>query len=265
MRKVEQIQRPSVDDFARVKQISKEIKSIIEKIDFIENPDNKRVLLNLCDDVLFFLESQQPKLFIMYAAHAFRELTEKFFGISKSVDNETYFSFNTKISENLLKLLDVTEIFTFIESRDGHKIKLKGLIKLKERDELLKLSCDDIWHSDVWELNNRYKDQKSSKRELGTIKFYKSVPAKYSLSVWTYEELMKSRSSLYGELSAYAHGKKVYKLITVFEKKEDERSEKDKGLLNEYLETTASVIDIFRPFELTTNEKIKKIDDLLNE
>lgn len=260
----EQIERPSHTTLVNIVEISKEIKSIIEKIDFIENID-KRILIDLCEDAVFFSENQRPKLFTMYVAHSFRELTEKFFGESKTVDNESYFVFQPDISEELLKSLDTPDTFPFIERRNGHTIKLKNFVSISERNSLLKLSTDDVWHANVWDLNDHYADNDNTRRDLGTTKFYRNIPAKYSVSSMAYSGLMKIRKALYRDLSAYAHGSEMNQIICILEKSENERSQTDKDFLNRYIKTISSVIDIFRPFELTTSEKIKKIDILLDE
>lgn len=254
---------PAIDEFANLKAIAQQIKTIIEKIDFVEL-NEKVILLELCSDALHFLESKKPKLFVMYVSHALREVAEKFFGEAKSVGNNDFFDFNEATPNELLIGLDEST-YGFIETRDSHKIKLKRLIKIEERNSLLRMSTDETWHQDIWELNDTYAENDSSKRDLGTKQFYEIIPAKYSVSSWTYGELTKTRKALYRRLSGYAHGGKVKEIVEVLEKGLDERSEKDNKIIERYLEDNISIIDIFRPFEATTNEKIKQIDELLNE
>lgn len=255
---------PVIDGFADLKAITKEVKAIIEKIDFVET-NNKEILIQHCDDSVHFLESKEPKLFVMYISHTLRELTEKFFGEAKTVGLNDHYVFNTEIPDSLLVALDVAESYGFIEERNGHQIKMKRLIEIEERDRLLRVSNDELWHKNVWELNTTYANNDSSKRDLGTKQFFKAIPAKYSISSWTYKQLIKTRKALYKKLSGYAHGSKIKEIVEVLNKSANERGEKDNIIIKDYLEANKSIIEIFRPFESTTNEKIQKIDILLNE
>lgn len=254
---------PAVDEFANLKAVVQQVQIIIENVDFVDLSE-KVILTELCDDALHFLETKSPKMFVMYVSHALRELTEKFFGEAKSVGNNDFFDFKEGVPVDLLDELDAGR-YGFIENRDSRRIKLKRLIKIDERDSLLRISINEDWHQDVWELNNLYAENDSSKRDLGTKQFYERIPAKYSVSSWTYEKLIKTRKVLYKKLSGYAHGGKVKEVVEVLEKSPDKRSEKDNKIVGRYLEDNMSIIDIFRPFESTTNEKIKRIDELLNE
>lgn len=254
---------PKVDEFAQLKAIASQVKAIIEKIDFIN--DEKDLIKELCNDALFFLEFQKPKLFIMHVSHTFREITEKFFGKAKSVDKDDFFVFKDDVPDELIKELDKNDIYGFIDKREDRTIKLKRLINIKERDLMLRMSTEEAWHEDVWELNDRYANNNNSKRDLGTKQFFKAIPAKYSVSSWSYDELVKTRKALYEKLSTYVHGGDLQEIVAILEKESEDRSESENKIIDEYLEVNMSIIDIFRPFEATTNDKVKQIDDLLNE
>ncbi|MBN1971904.1 MAG: hypothetical protein JW870_21285 [Candidatus Delongbacteria bacterium] len=259
-----QITIPVTSESEQLIEIIENIKKIIQKIDFIFNED-KAYLLSLCDDSAFMLKNKTPKLFALYLSHSLRELIEKFIGKSNTVGTDTYFTFDKSIKESNLKVLDNHDKYKFVESRDDNKIKICNFIEKQERNELLRISIEETWHENIWRLNDTYANNDECKRHMGTKHFFKSIPAKYSISMWSYEELIKVRKELYRNLSKYAHGGDILKVVDILKKKQNVRNQEENKKLNNFLQANMAVFEIFRPFQYTTNEKIKQIDNLINE
>lgn len=262
--KDKQVTIPITSEFENLIKIIEDIRKIIGEIDFIQD-ENKSYLLSLCDDSVLMLKNKNPNLFTLYLSHSLRELIEKFIGKSNVIGDDTYFTFDKNVNESNLDALDNHEKYSFVESRDSNKIKISNFVEKQERNELLRVSLDETWHENIWSLNDTYANNDECKRQLGTKYFFKSIPAKYSISVWSFEELMRIRKELYKNLSQYAHGRDILKIVQIVGKNQHQRSQKDKDKLNEFLQANMAIFELFRPFQLTTNEKIKKIDDFLNE
>lgn len=255
---------PNSDEFTRLKGVVENVQRIINDGDFLSD-EEKEVLIPLCTDAIYFLEENTPKLFVMYVSHLFRELMEKLFGEAKSIGENNFFNFDPEVAEDHLCALDDDQKFAFIEERTGHKIKIIGFIDIDERDRLIRISDDPTWIANVRKLNSKYGDMRSAKKYLGSKQFFERIPAKYSLSDRSFADLSTAKQRLYDKYSAYAHGSKLTKLVKSLEKDASTRSDVEQNLINTYIEDHTSIIDIFRPLETTTNDKIKELNKLINE
>ena len=251
--------RPKVDYFLELRDTIKTIQRIIAEF------EGKKDLQALCEDALYFIEEQRPKFFPMCLSHVFRELIEKFFGLADNVGDNEYFIFNPQISEDLLSKLDDASKYKFIGFRDGHKLSISSFIKLSEFKSLLRESTDKNWHDDIWRLNKRFARNLSGRKAQGIKLFYEGLSVKYSISKWSYQKLINKKNTLYEDLSQYTHGSMGQELSKALEKDPQDWSRQEKELITTYISRHADIVEIFRPFELTTSTRIKQIDKLINE
>lgn len=240
---------------------------IIDKMDINIEAEILGLVQSLCSDINYFFDKQKPEYYPVYASHALRELIEKFF-----LPNEYYLpeeSVEVSLEEALVEKINNLRLTCF-ESVSTNEIKIKSLLKIPDRDALLRLSCDEPWHNLVWKLNDLYGGTESNIAKFKAQHFVEQISSKYSMDTITRESLLKQRKDHYSSLSDYSHLRSkrntpISALIEILNKPAEERSQEDKDFLNEYIDTITGALALFKNFEFTTTDKIKELEKIIND